>query len=202
MGKTPREYKLDLSKMADDLQANHCRVVCDCCKQETQVHAVAVDDDIHLTCERCSKELANAVEENNTSGNFVVGMICSVVAMAAMCGIWAAIYHYTEYIYPYLCVVLFPICYTAFLWKGKRLTAASIILCAVLSAVTVFAMEVSAFLTFGLNLDDISYALEFDAVRNEVIYCYVYYVVGFVIYLVRAIQNAKSSKDKTFVRLG
>lgn len=196
------EYNATLSKIAEILQNNNCKVICDCCKQETQIHAVAVDNEIHLTCEKCSKEIANAVEENNTNGNFAVGMICSVVAMAAMCGVWAAIYHYTEYIYPYLCVVLFPICYSAFLWKGKRLTVASIALCAVLSAVTVFAMEVSAFLTFGLDFDDISYALEFDEVRMEVIMCYVYYVVGFVIYLIRAVKTAKSSKKKTFARLG
>lgn len=196
------EYNATLSKVAESLLENHCKVICDCCKQETQVHAVAVDNDIQMTCEKCSREIASAIEENNTNGNFVVGMICSVFAMAAMCGIWAAIYHFTEYIYPYLCVVLFPICYSAFLWKGKRLNAASIALCAILSAVTVFAMEVSAFLTFGLDFDEISYALEFDEVKKEVIYCYVYYVVGLIIYLIRAIKTANSSKKKTFSRLG
>lgn len=196
------EYNTTLSKLAESLQDNHCKVICECCKEETQVHTVAIDDEIQMTCEKCSREIASAIEENNTDGNFVVGVLCSLVAMAAMCGVWAAIYHYTEYIYPYLCVVLFPICYSAFLWKGKRLTIASIALCAVLSAVTVFAMEVSAFLTFGLGLDEIQYALEFDEVRMEVIMCYVYYVVGFVIYLIRAVKTAKSSKKKTFARLG
>lgn len=196
------EYHATLSKMAESLLTNHCKVICDCCKEENQVHAVAVDDKIQLTCDKCSREIASVIEENNTNGNFAVGMICSLFAMAAMCGIWAAIYHFTEYIYPYLCVVLFPICYSAFLWKGKRLNAASIILCTVLSAITVFAMEISAFMTYGLDFDDLSYALQIEEVRNEVIYCYVYYVVGLVIYLVRAIKTAKSSKKKTFSRLG
>lgn len=196
------EYNATLLKIAESLLTNHCKVLCDCCKTETQVHAVAVDDEIQMTCDKCSRELANAVEGSNTKGNFVAGMVCSVLAMVAMCGIWAAIYHFTEYIFPYLCVVLFPICYSAFLWKGKRLNAASILLCTVLSAITVYAMEVSAFLTFGLDFDDISYAMEFDEVRNEVIYCYLYYVVGLIIYLVRAIKTAKSSKKKTFSRLG
>lgn len=196
------EYNATLSKMAESLLTNHCKVLCDCCKKETQVHAVAVDDEIQMTCDKCSKELASAIQEDNSNGNFAIGMLCSVFAMAAMCGIWAAIYHFTEYIYPYLCVVLFPICYSAFLWKGKRLNAASIILCAVLSTITVYAMEVSAFLTFGLDFDDISYAMEFDEVRNEVIYCYVYYAAGLIIYLIRAIKKAKSTKKKTFSRLG
>lgn len=196
------EYNATLCKIAESLIANHCKVICECCKEQNQVHAVAVDDKIQMTCDKCSREIANVIEENNTNGNFVLGMLCSLLAMAAMCGIWAAIYHYTEYIYPYLCVVLFPICYSAFLWKGKRLTAASIILCAVLSAITVFAMEISAFMTYGLDFDDLSYALEVEEVRNEVIYCYVYYVVGLIIYLVRAIKTAKSSKKKTFSHLG
>ena len=47
------EYNTTLSKLAESLQDNHCKVICECCKEETQVHAVAIDDEIQMTCEKC-----------------------------------------------------------------------------------------------------------------------------------------------------
>lgn len=196
-----------IKQLASALSEQGCKVICDHCDKETTVSPVSLNDTIYFSCPSCANTMEQSVSAGNQEGKVVLGVIASIIAMAISAFLFSKLTGMTEKLYGYPCIVLFPLCYLCYNRFAKGLNIKSIIYCALLSAVTIFAMCFLSYTeVFEQSLDNMQYFLKSntygitDQFKKDLLFCYGFFAVGLVCYLRHAFHTASATAKQTFAR--